>query len=168
MGVQDSWDAPRTWGPSQGPGLRRRQCLRGRVLWERDELGIDGRQATKGAIRRQGCLFPFQGGNQIAAGVIRCCRLCPCSATRGNRRTASLLWREVAARDSCSQAFQRLLSFHPPPITLCAGLSTRPGVGAQLPHSRGRGLCAWPTALSPPGPRTAPAAGQTPHNIYIE
>ena len=79
-------------------------------------------------------------------------------------RTDSLLWREVAAGDSCFRAFQHLLSVHPSPITRCAGLSTRPGVGAQLPHSQW--VCAWPTALSPPGPRTAPASGQTPQNIY--
>ena len=81
VGVQDSWDAPRTWGSSRGPGLRRHQCLRGRVHWERDELGIDGRQAAEGEIRRQGTqnkkalqhhVFPFQGGNEKATGVIRC------------------------------------------------------------------------------------------------
>ena len=30
-------------------------------------------------------------------------------------RTDSLLWREVAAGDSCSRAFQHLLSVHPHP-----------------------------------------------------
>ena len=56
-------------------------------------------------------------------------------------RTDSLLWREVAAGDSCFRAFQHLLSVHPSPITRCAGLSTRPGVGAQLPHSQWVCVC---------------------------